>query len=828
MWLPLPFPVVGAGDRHRRERGPVEPDLVLLGRPEAAALLRAHVDDRRSGQGQRRPQRLQQRVEVVTRDDADVGDPEVLEELAGLGEAHDRRPQAARPVEQLRPDHRDALDRPVVGALALAPRPGQLDLREVGRERADGRADRHLVVVHDDQQLGLALADVVERLEREAAHQRGVTDDDRDALHAVAQVARLGQPLGDRQSRPGMPAIEDIVRRLTAAREPAHAVQLAERAEPLQAAGQELVRIGLVPRVPDDLVARRLQQPMQRDRELHYPERGAEVAAGLRDGRDDRRADLGRELGELGLVETAQLGRVSEVGQEGHGRRMLRWRRRVTVPRRWTGRPGDGGVQSKPVPVWSQVFWVRPAAASGPTAEGYAATMLTDDALQGLRDRLDDRLVHPDHADYDATRQTFNATIDKRPAAIALPETTEEVAEAVRAARAAGLSIAVRGGGHGVAGHSVADGALVIDLRRMRSVTVDPVAMRARAGGGAVWEDVDRATIAHDLAVTGGTFWDTGIGGLTLGGGLGFLMGSFGLTCDNLMRATLVTADGSIVDASLDGDPELLWALRGGGGNFGVVTEFEYRVRPLGPMWFARYVVHLDEAAAALEAIDRYAADAPDEVVIFIVGPTSETPPGPDGVPAGPADHLGINVVCRATREVAEAAVAPIAALPGLKGGLESATYEQIQGGGELMPFGLRHYWKGYFITSIDRATAEATVDGMRTPPAEPSFVLLEALTGQARHEPEGGAAFGQRAARWNASALAIWADPADDDTQIAWARRVAGGFERASLSGAGYANYASSDETAERVLASFGTERFARLAAVSVATTRTTSSAST
>jgi FAD/FMN-containing dehydrogenase len=439
--------------------------------------------------------------------------------------------------------------------------------------------------------------------------------------------------------------------------------------------------------------------------------------------------------------------------------------------------------------------------------------MLTDDALQGLRDRFQDRLVHPDHADYDATRLTFNGTIDKRPAAIALPETTEEVADAVRAAIAAGLSIAVRGGGHAVAGHSVADGALVIDLRRMRGVSVDPAAMRAKAGGGAVWEDVDRATIAHDLGVTGGTFWDTGIGGLTLGGGLGFLMGSMGLTCDNLMRATLVTADGSIVEAGPDGDPELLWALRGGGGNFGVVTEFEYRLRPLGPMWFGRYVVHLDEAAAALEAVDRYAADAPDEVVIFIVGPTVAvvTP----GQPAdGPSDVLALNVVVRATREVAEAAVAPLAAIPGLGGGLEAATYEQIQAG-DLMPFGLRHYWKGYFITGIDGTTAEAVVEAMRMRPAEPSFVLLEALTGQARREPEGGAAFGQRAARWNASALAIWEDPADDDAQIAWARRVAGALAPASLSGAGYANYAAPDETAERVRASYGAERFARLTAV-------------
>ena len=437
-----------------------------------------------------------------------------------------------------------------------------------------------------------------------------------------------------------------------------------------------------------------------------------------------------------------------------------------------------------------------------------------DDIRLDLERVLPGAVYHPGHPDYDEMRRTFNGTIDRRPALIVQPSTTAGVAAAVLAARSADLGIAVRGGGHGVAGSSVADGALVVDLRRMRDVVVDPVARRARAGGGAVWEDVDRATMAHDLAVTGGTFWDTGIGGLTLGGGLGFLMGSSGLTCDNLLAATVVTADGSIVDAGPDGDLELRWALRGGGGNFGVVTEFDYHLDPLGDLFVALCMVPLDQAAEALEAIDAYATTAPDEVVLFLVGPTPADLPQPGQEPVGPLDHLRLIVVVRAPLAAAEAAVAPILAIPGIRGSLEAVTYSDVQGG-ELMPFGMRHYWKGHFVGRLDRSACEVTVDTMRTIPNPRSFVLLEALTGKARREPDGGAAFGQRGARWNASALAIWEDPDQDDAQIGWARRFADGIGRISYSGTGYGNYASPDETPDRIRAAFDAERYARLQAV-------------
>ncbi len=218
-------------------------------------------------------------------------------------------------------------------------------------------------------------------------------------------------------------------------------------------------------------------------------------------------------------------------------------------------------------------------------------------------DRIAGTVIRPDHDGYDAARVTFNGTIDRRPAAIIQCRSTDDVVAAVQAARGAGLPIAVRGGGHSVAGHAVADGALVVDLREMRRVEVDPERRIARAQGGALWEDVDLATTAHGLATTGGTFGDTGIGGLTLTGGIGFLMGTLGLTCDNLVRAEVVTADGSVVIAGEDGDPELLWALRGGGGNFGVVTEFEFALHPLGPIQSGDITVPLEHARAGLEVV---------------------------------------------------------------------------------------------------------------------------------------------------------------------------------------------------------------------------------
>lgn len=432
--------------------------------------------------------------------------------------------------------------------------------------------------------------------------------------------------------------------------------------------------------------------------------------------------------------------------------------------------------------------------------------MAIETRLGELRRALAGEVILPDDVRYDEARTTFNGTIDRRPAAIAWPSSSADVATAVRWARDAGLPIAIRGGGHSVAGHAVADDALVIDLRLMRDVTVDPARRRAIAGGGALWEDVDRATTAHGLATPGGTFGDTGIGGLTLGGGLGFLMGTAGLTCDNLMRAEVVTADGSIVVAGDDGDPELLWALRGGGGNFGVVTSFEFRLHPLGPLYAGYLSVPQVVAGKTLEILARLAPEIPPELVLFAVGPSSL-----DDVPDSPP-VFNVTVVYQGAREDAERLIRPLLELPVARNALAPMSYIEIQEMSGVLPFGLRHYWKGHFIRDLDAAVIDASVAAMASRPGPPSFLLLEAMTGAAREEPAGGAAFGQREARWNVSGIGIWEDPADDAAQIGWVRDYADALLPASLTGAGYGNYAPHDEPAERVRAAFGGERFGRL----------------
>jgi len=426
-----------------------------------------------------------------------------------------------------------------------------------------------------------------------------------------------------------------------------------------------------------------------------------------------------------------------------------------------------------------------------------------------LRESLVDRVTTAVDPAYDEVRTTFNATVSRRPAVIVRARSEDDVVTAVVAATDLGLPIAVRGGGHSVAGHGMADAALVVDMREMREVTVDPKTRTVRVGGGALWEDLDSAAWAHHLAVVGGTFGDTGVAGLTLGGGIGWLSGLQGFTCDNLIRAEVVTAAGEKVVAGPDGDPDLLWALRGGGGNFGVVTTFEFRAVDPGPILAGHLLFPLSAMKQVLRHLNELAETAPPELVTMASA-------GPHGDDPNPATTISVGVCWPGQASVEPDALRRLrTALPVLEDTLTAMTYPEVQELAGRLPFGLRHYWKGHFLRTMDESVIGGLVESMATRPDSHSLILLETIRGAAHVEPEGGAAFGQRAATWNASALAIWDDPSRDDEHVAWARATADRMALGSLSGAGYANYAPVDESIERVRLAFGTERFARLAAI-------------
>ena len=374
-------------------------------------------------------------------------------------------------------------------------------------------------------------------------------------------------------------------------------------------------------------------------------------------------------------------------------------------------------------------------------------------------------LLQPDHSAWDDARRSFNGTIDHQPASILSCATTQDVVGAVRYARSLGLPIAVRGGGHSVAGHGVASGAVVVSLDRMRGVAVDPERRIAHVEGGALWEDVDPASQAHGLAVPGGTFGDTGVGGLTLGGGVGWLLGIAGLTCDNLVSAEVVTADGEIVEAGPDGDPELLWALRGGGGNFGVVTRFDFRLTPVTSMYggYLRYPI-ADAGAVLTRLLEVLDGGDPAFAPMITIGTNAES-----GV-----TRLTIGFGYPGSAEDAEAVIAPLRDLPLLADETGPRTYIELQEMSGRLPFGLRHYWKGHFLRELDTELMARLAAAIDAKPIPNAALLLESIVGAARQEPPDGAAFGQRGATWNATVLAIWESPEDDAAAIAWARETA------------------------------------------------------
>jgi FAD/FMN-containing dehydrogenase len=421
-----------------------------------------------------------------------------------------------------------------------------------------------------------------------------------------------------------------------------------------------------------------------------------------------------------------------------------------------------------------------------------------------LRESLAGDVLTPSDREYERARLCFNLLIDRRPAAIARCVDAGDVASALAFAQHHDLEIAVRGGGHNPAGHCAVDGGLVIDLSRMRNVEVDPAARLAVSGGGATWLDFDAATQAHGLVTPGGVVGSTGVTGLTLGGGIGHLTAQFGLTCDNLLGAELVTPSGETVRANGDETPELLWGLRGAGGNFGVVTRAEFRLHPLERVIGGRLSYAGRGVRDALRAFRDVDGLAGNEISIQAQLSTDE-----DLVPTL------VVVPCYTGPDENPDEVHTLRSAPGLvDDGVRSHGFLDQQ---RVFDPGYgvdRNYWKGHFVRELQDELIDVLVDRMGALGRPPGAILIESLRGAPKDvEPE-SAALGYREAAFNVSVMASWTDPAVDDEHIAWARETAAAIEPWSISG-GYANYMQADEPLERVRAAFGPDSFGRLRAL-------------
>jgi len=441
-------------------------------------------------------------------------------------------------------------------------------------------------------------------------------------------------------------------------------------------------------------------------------------------------------------------------------------------------------------------------------------TVRLDGELDALAHELAGTLIREGDHDYDQARALWNGMTPRRPAAIVRCASTHDVRDVVRFAAERDLLLAVRGGGHNVAGTAGVDGGIVIDLSDMHAVEVDPGTRRARAGGGATFADLDAATQEHGLATPGGVVSKTGIGGLTLSGGIGWLRRKHGLTCDNLVAATLVAADGTIHQVDEERDPELLWGLRGGGGNFGVVTELTYQLHPVGPEVFAAIVVcHADRAEEALRAYRDWTADLPDEVSSIVeCGTVAEEEDFPE-------EHWGepcVTLVACAATDLArgEELVQPLRELDGVIVDLSGPVpYVELQ---QLFdadyPDGMRYYWRSLHLPGLSDEVIERTIHWLHRRPSPLTTVDLWHLGGAMSRLAPDATAYGDRSAPFLLGIEANWTDPADDDANLRWTRGCVDAFQELST-GREYLNFPGFLEDGDQTLrAAHGEANHARL----------------
>ena len=428
---------------------------------------------------------------------------------------------------------------------------------------------------------------------------------------------------------------------------------------------------------------------------------------------------------------------------------------------------------------------------------------LSAESIDSLRSQVGGRVLQAGEDGYDGARAVWNGMIDRSPTLIIQPADTADVQAAFRFAAAHDLPIAVKGGGHNAAGLAVCDDGLMIDLSTMRAVEVDPDRRTARAQGGATWADFDTATAAHGLGTTGGAISTTGIGGLTLGGGLGNLMRSYGLTCDNLISCEVVTADGNLVTASATDNPDLFWGLRGGGGNFGVVTTFEYRLHPVSQVLGGMLVFTADRARDLLRLFRQLTETAPDAL-----GTSCVLTHAPDGV----TPVCAMTVCYNGPVDEGERVIKPLrdfgAPIAGEVGPVPYTAVQTMVDAG--FPAGAQNYWRSHFLTDLTDEGIDILVDHFNRVTSPMSAVLVEDLGGAVARVGRDETAFNFRDYNYNLAILGRWLDPSGADSGTAWTRGL---YDAMQPFAAGvYVNYLSVGEQQDRVRAAYGEEKYARL----------------
>ena len=416
--------------------------------------------------------------------------------------------------------------------------------------------------------------------------------------------------------------------------------------------------------------------------------------------------------------------------------------------------------------------------------------------LTKLRARLSGHLVEPTDPTYDEARRVWNGMIDRRPAAIARCATVTDVATCVEFARTADMVVAIRGGGHNIAGNAVCDEGLVIDLSLMKQISVDPARRTVRAGGGVVWGELDAATQRHDLATTGGLMSRTGIAGFTLGGGLGNLMRSYGLACDNLLSAEVVTADGRELMVSRVENSDLFWALRGGGGNFGVVTSLEFQLHPVGPVLLAGGLAHpLSAARDTLRFYRECTVSAADALIVY-----ANLGRGPDGTP-----RAGMRAAFNGPVAAGEEAVRKLRGFGSpMVDEIRPRSYIEIQ---QLVdpnfPAGRLNYWKAHFLAELSDEVIDLAVEAVERAPSRYSSIVFEHMGGAVARVGASETAFSHRSAAYSFLILAGWENPSESEANVAWARDLWEQVRPMAAAGV-YVNYLGS-EGEQRIHEAYG-----------------------